>query len=56
VDYLEVVYMHAMIARTWHGVVHANDAQSYVDYLRQTGFANLKSTPGNQEPLPVWLR
>jgi heme-degrading monooxygenase HmoA len=36
-----------VIARTWRGVVHARDADSYVDYLNQTGFANLGSAPGN---------
>lgn len=36
-----------MIARTWRGSVRARDAESYVDYLQQTGFADCGSTPGN---------
>ncbi len=36
-----------MIARTWRGSVRAGDAERYVDYLRETGFAGLGSTPGN---------
>ena len=36
-----------MIARTWRGAVKAQDAESYVDYLERTGFANLGSAPGN---------
>ncbi len=36
-----------MIARTWRGSVRARDAESYVDYLRRTGFADLAATPGN---------
>jgi len=37
-----------MIARTWHGVVRATDADAYYEYLLQTGLADYRSTPGNQ--------
>jgi len=36
-----------MIARQWHGVVPAERADAYFDYLMQTGVPDLKSTPGN---------
>lgn len=36
-----------MIARTWRGAVRADDGDSYVEYLKRTGFAAYASTPGN---------
>lgn len=36
-----------MIARTWRGSVRPSDAETYVDYLKRTGFVGLGSTPGN---------
>ena len=36
-----------MIARTWRGSVRARDAESYVEYLKRTGFAAYAATPGN---------
>lgn len=36
-----------MIARTWRGSVRAEDAESYVNYLEQTGFTGLAGTDGN---------
>ncbi len=36
-----------MIARTWRGSVRADDAEGYLDYLRQTGLAGYAATPGN---------
>ncbi len=36
-----------MIARTWRGSVRADDAESYLDYLRGTGLAAFAATPGN---------
>ena len=36
-----------MIARTWRGSVRAPDAESYVEYLKRTGFAAYAATPGN---------
>jgi len=37
-----------MIARVWSGRVRARDAKAYGDYLRQTGLADYKATPGNR--------
>ncbi len=36
-----------MIARTWRGAVRAHDADAYLAYLRQTGFAEYASQPGH---------
>ena len=36
-----------MIARTWHGRVPAEKADSYYSYLRRTGLADYAATPGN---------
>lgn len=37
-----------MIARTWTGTVRRADADEYADYIRETGFAEYASTPGNR--------
>ncbi len=37
-----------MIARTWHGMVRAEDAERYHAYLLETGVPDLKRTPGNR--------
>jgi heme-degrading monooxygenase HmoA len=37
-----------MIARTWRGTVRRADADEYADYIRDTGFAEYGTTPGNQ--------
>ena len=37
-----------MIARTWRGAVRRADADAYVDYIRETGFAEYGKTPGNR--------
>lgn len=37
-----------MIARVWHGIVPAQDSQSYLEYLNQTGVKDLQNTPGNK--------
>jgi len=37
-----------MIARHWHGVVPADKAQAYEQYVLRTGIADLKATPGNR--------
>lgn len=37
-----------MIARTWHGMTLASDAEAYLDYLNQTGVPDLRATPGNR--------
>jgi heme-degrading monooxygenase HmoA len=40
-----------MIARTWRGATKAEDADTYLQYLQETGFAEFRSTPGNQGAL-----
>ena len=37
-----------MIARTWHGAVPAEKADSYLRYLERTGIPDSKGTPGNR--------
>ncbi len=36
------------IARVWRGWTRAEDSDRYVDYLRKTGLAAFRSTPGNE--------
>jgi heme-degrading monooxygenase HmoA len=36
-----------MIARTWHGVTDAAQADEYLDYLNTTGIPEYKATQGN---------
>lgn len=36
-----------MIARLWRGETRAADADAYLDYLRRTGVADYRATPGN---------
>ena len=36
-----------MIARTWKGATRAEDADAYLRYLHETGFAAFRGTPGN---------
>jgi heme-degrading monooxygenase HmoA len=37
-----------VIARTWHGMVRAEDAEPYHAYLLETGVPDLRKTPGNR--------
>jgi len=37
-----------MIARTWHGVTPASRAEEYLDYVKETGVAELQATKGNR--------
>lgn len=37
-----------MIARTWHGRVPADKADTYYAYLRRTGLSDYAKTPGNR--------
>jgi len=37
-----------MIARTWRGWTSRENADSYLDYLHQTGLAAYQATPGNR--------
>jgi heme-degrading monooxygenase HmoA len=36
-----------MIARIWRGATKADRAQDYLEYLRGTGIADYRATPGN---------
>jgi|SRR5437868_3456606 len=37
-----------MVARTWRGWTGREDADAYVAYLRETGLAEYRATPGNR--------
>jgi heme-degrading monooxygenase HmoA len=37
-----------MIARIWRGAVRVADGDEYADYMRRTGVAAYRSTPGNR--------
>jgi heme-degrading monooxygenase HmoA/uncharacterized damage-inducible protein DinB len=37
-----------MIARSWDGLTKAEQADTYADYIRRTGVADLAATPGNR--------
>ena len=37
-----------MIVRTWRGWTRSEDADRYVEYLRETGLKEYRSTPGNR--------
>ena len=37
-----------MIARTWRGWTRRGDADAYLEYLRETGLAAYRATPGNR--------
>jgi heme-degrading monooxygenase HmoA len=41
-----------MIARVWSGAVRQADADTYADYIRDTGFAKYGETAGNRG---AWL-
>lgn len=41
-----------MIARIWRGATRAADADTYVDYLNETGLKEYRETPGNRG---AWL-
>jgi len=36
-----------MIARLWRGRIRTRDASAYADYVRRTGIAGHRATPGN---------
>lgn len=36
-----------MIVRSWRGATKAEDADAYLQYLHETGFAQYRATPGN---------
>jgi heme-degrading monooxygenase HmoA len=37
-----------MIARIWHGRTRSTDAQTYLEYLFQSGIPVYRATPGNE--------
>jgi heme-degrading monooxygenase HmoA len=37
-----------MIARTWRGATRAEDAETYLEYLHQTGLAEYRKVEGNR--------
>ena len=37
-----------MVARTWRGWTSSEDADAYVDYLKETGMRAYAETPGNR--------
>lgn len=37
-----------MIARIWHGVTAASQADRYLEYVRQTGLKEYRATKGNR--------
>ena len=40
-----------MIARTWRGATRAEDADTYLSYINETGFRAFRETPGNRGAL-----
>ncbi len=40
-----------MIARIWRGVVRITDGDEYAKYIRDTGLAEYRDTPGNLSAL-----
>jgi heme-degrading monooxygenase HmoA len=42
-----------MIARTWRGVTKAEDADTYLAYLHETGLSAYRATPGNRGVLAL---
>jgi heme-degrading monooxygenase HmoA len=42
-----------MIARTWHGTTKAEDAETYLAYLQETGLGAYRATPGNRGVLAL---
>jgi heme-degrading monooxygenase HmoA len=36
-----------MLVRTWRGATRAEDAETYLDYVRRTGLRAFRETPGN---------
>jgi heme-degrading monooxygenase HmoA len=43
-----------LIARIWRGATRTTDASAYVDYLRGTGLAEYRATPGNRGAWVLW--
>ena len=45
-----------MIVRIWRGATRAEDAEAYVEYLRETGLREYRTTPGNEGAWIMWRR
>jgi heme-degrading monooxygenase HmoA len=45
-----------MIARIWRGATKAEDAEGYVEYLKETGVKEYRATPGNHGAWILWRR
>ena len=43
-----------MIARIWRGATRIEDAEAYVEYVRETGLKEYRETPGNQGAWILW--
>jgi heme-degrading monooxygenase HmoA len=43
-----------LIARIWRGATRMRDAEAYVAYLRRTGLAEYRATPGNAGAWVLW--
>lgn len=43
-----MMHTEVMIGRTWHGRVPTAKADAYMAYLRRTGLADYRATPGNR--------
>jgi heme-degrading monooxygenase HmoA len=43
-----------MIARIWRGMVRADDAAAYANYVQQTGIEGYRKTPGNRGAWALW--
>jgi heme-degrading monooxygenase HmoA len=43
-----VAALGVVIARIWRGVVRSADADTYVDYIAETGLDEYRRTPGHQ--------
>jgi hypothetical protein len=43
-----------MIARIWRGSTRLADAEAYMVYLRRTGLAEYRATPGNAGAWVLW--
>jgi heme-degrading monooxygenase HmoA len=37
-----------VVVRTWRGWTRAEDADGYLDYVRETGLKEYRATPGNR--------
>ena len=44
------------VARTWRGATRLDDAETYVEYLKGTGFRFYRETPGNLAVLALRRR